>query len=378
MITEPIHKRRRKTSSQIKIIYLLLTILAISLVFILLFPKRKIERLSKGENAGLNNVHLQLSDEEKIDTLIISFARSFGIPPKKIIVSRKPKKEDEPKQTVIYLPYVFSLALSNSEIQKKTAMLGLEIIDAVEISSRELEIKVGANKKPIRNLKLIRETKTEPLVFNIVTIIGGFGLEDTSLFREFLAFPHNITYGIIPGAPKTEHCYKLLRECKKRIILCIPIETEKFKEKVYKTFAIYEDLPEKEIRRRLANATSLFSDFDGIINFPFIEISNRKVVRVLLDELSKNQLSLVTKGDLKEEGFNSSKARIYKAVDISSCDNQKTSSISSKILRTVLDNRGKGPLVIYLNATRESLDALKETLPILTSWNVKVVSLGEI
>ncbi len=329
--------------------------------------------------AGKNRIIAALASVDVISLILIfAFVKSFGSPPGKVIFQKR--KEMGSREVNVYLPYSFALPLLNSEFQRMARRWGFEIIDAFEKGSRQVVVKLGAHKREIRTVNLIRDARLTPAQLKLVVLVTGLGSFDSTLIFDLAQIPYEITFGIVPGCKFSNICFDLAAEKKKPIVICLPLGMDLPGESSYKNYAIFSDLPEKEIRKRVKSVLGHFSNATGISLFPSSSIlSDKRIMSTVFDEVKNGGLNLIIPEnvfyDLSYDKKDFAGVKVLKAIEIKESSHTPSSIISSKIIRTILDNRNNNTIIISIGLSKESLEALKDALSVLSRWNVKVVSL---
>jgi len=385
MRSDSIHKKARRRSGHIYLIYFLIAVVVVAFALVVTMPPKKV--IEKAPELEADSTKSQVNPEAHIDSAIYAIANCFGSGKDKVRINPKRDSQDilgsRELSVTVLVSDVFPLPIINKKAVEKISGAGGEIIDAIENNQNELKIRIGINKVFLRSLTIRRQPKIKPTPVDLALVIDDFGLVDSAFAEEFFAIPYPFTAGIIPFCESSPKWLQIAKESGKEYIVHMPMEPVDYQRNDPGKNAIFSDLPEKEIRKRIALALASLPGATGISNHMGSKITaDRRIMTIIFSEIKDKGIffldSRTTVQTVCKEIGNSMRVKVLVITHCADAGDIEAPEISSNILKMGLEAREKGGAILNLHATQETLKALKDALPILSKWGIRFVTLSEL
>ncbi len=283
------------------------------------------------------------------------------------------------KKITIKVPSVYPLSLVNHELNALLTLIGGEVLNAKQSKWGDaLEMDIGFNGLLTHKLKFIKSGDVKPEEAKVALVVNDFQGADPQLFKKFIELQLPITFAIIPDSPYKDELLELIKaRPDKSIIIHMPMEPEDYsKQQELGEVAIYENLPESEIRKRLQAAHKQIPNAVGFSNYMGSRITaSERHMRIILDELRIMKLffldSRTSTGSLCKEVGDRIGAEVLVHLDFIDAPPTDQNSIERALLRDALEVRAIHDPAIYLaHATEATYAALIEVDDILDRWGI--------
>jgi polysaccharide deacetylase 2 family uncharacterized protein YibQ len=283
-------KRYKKNKEKFPIKIVLLAIFLAIVVFVLTNRINKSPNKIKPKIATKINKH---KTNSILDAIYLS-ATKLNIPENSI--KTKSKKDG----THIYFPInqsVMDLNFANMIITGQVRLTKGTVTDAFENDSankQTLYITDKSNKKKYV-IELYYNTKIyPPQKLELSIIIDDFGGYDNSLLDEFCKLDKAVTFSIIPELSKSTEVMLKAHKTGHEVMLHLPMEPYKYPQNNPGDDAIFVNLSQSEIKRRVNKFLKMIYLADGVNNhMGSLATSDEKTMNAVLDVLQSKNLFFI-------------------------------------------------------------------------------------
>jgi len=366
-------RRRRKRFRYSSLIFLFLVLLLGGYGFYRLhFPLKSPTLLWKKAWSQLKK------QQESIEELLQGVVKEFGVPPQnisKIYYSWGGRSIVEER---IKIPSTSSFILWNLAITKRVERNGGRVFWAVESrrGSGRLNMGLGRGSFFTHRLSLVKEELASSLKLSQVAIL--LGPFQSPIDEDWLNFDYPLSMAILPSSLPV---FFDTTNKKKEILLHLPMEPKNYPEVDPGKEAIFVDLKEGEIKRRVRWALKRVPCAKGVINYLGSRATEDPLVmETVLKEIGERKLYFIDSwATSRSVGYDLAKKmgiRCAKPDLIINGDEART--IERKIERLAEWAEDKGMAFGIGQPKPEVLAALKSKIPFLERRGIKFVLVSEI
>lgn len=278
-----------------------------------------------------------------------------------------------------------SLTISNIFITDKVEEKGGQILNVSESddgSKIEMEIFDPAAKQ---YYILILKNDTSGLydkITELSIVIDDFGYFSGPLLDEFLALNKSITFAILPDLSYSEEVMQKAYNQGRETIIHVPMEPETYPKDDPGKNAIYVDLTENEIKKRMKKFIKQLPLCVGVNNhMGSLATQHEYVMRPVLEILKANDMCFF-------DSRTSAKSVAYtlaEDMEVPTCqrdiflDSGEYSDRVTAKTENILDLASrKDKIIAITHARKSSLEELKQILKNLEGDNIKIVPISDI
>lgn len=223
------------------------------------------------------------------------------------------------------------------------------------------------------------DTKEARLALVIDDVEGS--TEDQTV-RAFLDVPVPLTLAILPLSPNSKEIAERARLCGKEVLLHLPMESKNYPEENTGPQAIYVDLKEGEIRRRVREALKAVPGAKGVDNHMGSRATEDPVVmKTLLEELKKQGLFFVDAQTTPNSVAYQTATRLgvpcVKSTGFFD-DKHDAAAIQKTLLSLAMTAQTRHRVLAIGHCRKATLEALKAVLPKLREMGVELVPASEV
>lgn len=214
-------------------------------------------------------------------------------------------------------------------------------------------------------------------------IIDDFGYFSGELLEEFLDLDKSITFSILPELPHSQTVMQKAYNQGRETFIHIPMEPTSYPKDNPGKNAIFVQLSEKEIEKRMKNyIKNLPLCIGGNNHMGSLATQHKNVMMPVLKIMKKNNLIFVDSKTIaksiayslaKEMGILTCKRDIF--LDADESDEKIVETITKKILKYA---ETQDKIVAITHCNRESLLELKQILKNIADKNIKLVPISKI
>ncbi|MEW6685317.1 MAG: divergent polysaccharide deacetylase family protein [Candidatus Edwardsbacteria bacterium] len=230
-----------------------------------------------------NSVELEIMVEQELQKL--------GFAQRRIVQS-----DSTLVREIIEIPDSVSLIACNLAISQVVKRQRGKIVSAEEDRRRRrLLLKFAIKTKPPQNWEFVFVQKKEEKVIKkakrIALVIDDFGNENNSLIQSFLNFAFPLTLAILPNARYAKLLALEAVRKQKEVILHLPMEPKGYPQEDPGEGAIFVDLTNSEIRKRLKRNLESVPEAKGVSNHMGSRATEDPVVMTtVLKQIKKRNL----------------------------------------------------------------------------------------
>jgi polysaccharide deacetylase 2 family uncharacterized protein YibQ len=200
--------------------------------------------------------------------------------------------------------------------------------------------------------------------------------------RAFLDVPVPLTLAILPLSPKSKEIAERAGLCGKEVLLHLPMEPKNYPEENPGPQAIYVDLKEGEIRRRVREALKAVPGAKGVDNHMGSRATEDPVVmQTLLEELKKQGLFFVdaqtTPNSVAYETATRLGTPCVKSTGFFD-DKHDASAIQKTLLSLAMTAQTRHRVLAIGHCRKATLEALEAVLPKIREMGVELVPASEV
>ncbi len=232
-------------------------------------------------------------------------------------------------------------------------------------------------------LVLTQGARADPALARLAVVIDDVenSPEDQTV-RGFLDFTAPLTLAVLPDPPRSRDLAERAGLCGKEILLHLPMESKNYPEDNPGPQAIYVDLKEGEIRRRVREALKAVPGAKGVDNHMGSRATEDPVVmETLLDEIRKQGLFFVdaqtTPNSVAYETANRLGAQCVKSAGFFD-DKRDPTAIQKALLALAKTAQAKHRVLAIGHCRRTTLEALEAVLPRFREMGVELVPASEV
>jgi len=292
-------------------------------------------------------------------------------------------------RTVAGVPVVSGLLPGNVPLVRGAWVVNARVVGAggaVTTGSEEKEkivMEVSCDSLILTRVVLSKGTEINPKEARLALVIDDVedSTEDQTV-RAFLDVPVPLTLAILPLSPKSKELAERAGLCGKEVLLHLPMEPKNYPEENPGPQAIYVDLKEGEIRRRVREALKAVPGAKGVDNHMGSRATEDPVVmQTLLDELKKQGLFFVdaqtTPNSVAYETATRLGAPCVKSTGFFD-DKHDAAAIQKTLLSLAMTAQTRHRVLAIGHCRKATLEALKAVLPKLREMGVELVPASEV
>ncbi len=292
-------------------------------------------------------------------------------------------------RTVAGVPVVSGLLPGNVPLVRGAWAVNAGVVGAggvVTTGSEEKEkivMEVSCDSLILTRVVLSKGTEINPKEARLALVIDDVedSTEDQTV-RAFLDVPVPLTLAILPLSPKSKEIAERARLCGKEVLLHLPMEPKNYPEENPGPQAIYVDLKEGEIRRRVREALKAVPGAKGVDNHMGSRATEDPVVmQTLLDELKKQGLFFVdaqtTPNSVAYEIATRLGAPCVKSTGFFD-DKNDAAAIQKTLLSLAMTAQTRHRVLAIGHCRKATLEALKAVLPKIREMGVELVPASEV
>ncbi len=278
-----------------------------------------------------------------------------------------------------------SLTISNIFITDKVEEKGGQILEVKE-SDDGNRIEMNIFDPTIKKYYvLILKNDTSGLydkITELSIVIDDFGNFDGELLQEFLDLPKTITFAILPDLAYSEEVMHKAYNQGRETIIHVPMEPESYPKDDPGKNAIYVDLDEKEIKKRMRRFIKQLPLCIGINNhMGSLATQYENVMRPVLQVLKENDMFFL-------DSRTTSKTIAYSLaveMEVPACERDvflDAGDYENRVATKVEDifdlAQRVNNIIVITHAKEESLEELKAFLSKIDGNNIKLVPITDI
>lgn len=322
--------------------------------------------------------------ESKVDSVISYALERLEIPPNFITTTRR---NDEIYKDIILNSGQLTLTIANIFITDKVKEVGGKVIK-VEENSSGTAIIMRIFDPEIKKYFVLNIRADEKGLYKDITdlsiIIDDFGNFGGEWLDEFLKLDRAITFSILPGLPYSKEVMHKAYEQGREVIIHIPMEPITYPQDDPGKDAIFVELSEKEIEKRMQKYIKELPFAIGANNhMGSMVMQYRKPLEPVMRVLKENEMFFVDSHTTnktvgwelaREMGIPSYLVDFFLDVeDVSQTGFDE--KITEKILQYA---KTHSEIVVITHCKRSSLNSLTKILNNLKNTNVRLVPLSDI
>jgi len=244
-------------------------------------------------------------------------------------------------------------------------------------------LELACDSLPYARLVLASGPRSEDQEAKLALVIDdvGSGPNDPVL-QGFLEPPAPLSLSILPDGTRSKDLAEKIPKYKKEVLLHLPMEPKNYPEENPGPQAIYVDLKEGEIRRRVREALKAVPGARGLDNHMGSRATEDMVVmQALLEELKKQDLFFVDAMTTPNSvGLDSARKLAVRATQSSGFfDDKQDLAIIQKTLLSLGETAKVQHRVLAIGHCRpKTLSALQTVLPKLREMGVELVPASEV
>jgi polysaccharide deacetylase 2 family uncharacterized protein YibQ len=208
------------------------------------------------------------------------------------------------------------------------------------------------------------------------------GPPDDPLARAFLDFPAPLTLSILPSPPGSKSLAEQAKLAGKEVLVHLPMEPKNYPEQNPGPQAIYVDLKEGEMRRRVREALKAVPGAKGVDNRMGSRATEDPVVMAtLLGELKKGGLFFVDAQTTPNSVAKETAARLGVGCVKSAGffdDKQNAPAIQKTLLSLAKTAQSKHKILAIGHCRKTTLEAIEAVLPKLKGMGVELVPASQV
>ncbi|MCK5832496.1 divergent polysaccharide deacetylase family protein [bacterium] len=333
----------------------------------------------------VKNGSKQPTTEDNLDEALFNALAKLGAPKSELHIRKAGQIEGLGRDLIeirAEISRAFPMSMANHLIQSSWRSAGGEIIDCIENKlGRQITIQAGFGGIITRRIKVSREQK-EPLKGKVCLVIDDFGALPLNKIKGFLDLGIPYTASVMPFEEFTPEVYAALVAKEIEIIVHMPMEPDAYPKVDPGEKAIFVDLPEKEIIKRIETAIANLPKAVGINNHMGSRATADKKTMCIVGKALKNSGLFYI--DSRTSVYTCAEEEIGKCgIPVTSQDGNidvvdDTSAIARKFIDLALRSREtKDGMLIVGHARPNTIIAIKRILPSLDKWGIEFVSASE-
>jgi len=247
----------------------------------------------------------------------------------------------------------------------------------------KVTLEVSCDSLVLAWLILTQGARADPALARLAIVIDD--VEDSpenQTVRAFLDVPVPLTLAILPLSPKSKEIAERAGLCGKEVLLHLPMEPKNYPEENPGPQAIYVDLKEGEIRRRVREALKAVPGAKGVDNHMGSRATEDPVVmRILLEEIKKQDLFFVDAQTTPNSVAYQTATRLgvpcVKSTGFFD-DKPNAAAIQKTLLSLAMTAQTRHRVLAIGHCRKATLEALKAVLPKLREMGVELVPASEV
>jgi hypothetical protein len=322
--------------------------------------------------------------ESKVDS-VISYALNRLEVPQNFITTTK--KNDEIHKDIILNSGQLTLTIANIFITDKVKEAGGKIINVEENSSgTAIQMRIfdpDIKKYFILNIRTDEQGLYKEIT-NLSIIIDDFGSFGGELLDEFLALDKSITFSILPDLPYSREVMHKAYEQGREVLIHIPMEPITYPKDDPGKNAIFVDLSDKEIEKRVKSYIKELPLAIGANNhMGSMVMQYRRPLETVMQVLKENDMFFVDSHTTsKTVGW-----EVAREMDVPSylvdffldAEDVSQRGFAERMAEKILQYaKTHTEIVVITHCKSSSLNSLTEILENLKNTSIKLVPLSEI
>ena len=247
----------------------------------------------------------------------------------------------------------------------------------------KVTLEVSCDSLVLAWLILTQGARADPALARLAIVIDD--VEDSpenQTVRAFLDVPVPLTLAILPLSPKSKEIAERAGLCGKEVLLHLPMEPKNYPEENPGPQAIYVDLKEGEIRRRVREALKAVPGAKGVDNHMGSRATEDPVVmQTLLDELKKQGLFFVDAQTTPNSVAYQTATRLgvpcVKSTGFFD-DKPNAAAIQKTLLSLAMTAQTRHRVLAIGHCRKATLEALEAVLPKIRGMGVELVPASEV
>jgi len=351
-------------------------------IIIVFFIWQLIITLNKSDDDSTLNVTEESPKIESVGEIIDYALQRLEIPDKFI---RTYEIDDKVYKEITINSSQLSLTISNIFITDKVEEKGGQILEVKESDDgNRIEMSIF-DPKMKKYYVLILKNDTSGLydkITELSIVIDDFGNFSGALLQQFLDLPKAITFAILPDLTHSEEVMQKAYNQGRETIIHVPMEPESYPKDDPGKNAIYVDLDEKEIKKRMRKFIKQLPLCIGINNhMGSLATQHENIMTPVLQVLKENDMFFLdSRTSAKTVGYT-----LAVEMDVPACERDVfldagdyTDRVANKT-EDIFELAGKlNNIIVITHAKEKSLEELKGFLSRIEGNNIKLVPISDI